>query len=165
MISQSGGACCGRVVRFVHCTAVGSGEKRRPKFELGIPTRAVHEHNNNPGVCAGISKIACNAIAHLAARWCVHVRTPKYTQPNCNPLRSRVHYLPILRLHATSNMHLLRCSTVCGSGRCHEKPVGSWEIRSISVPCVRATQVTSVRCVLYDQRAKTGGDSGLITLT
>ena len=109
----SGGACCGRVVvRFVHCTAVGSGEKRRPKFELGIPTRAVHEHNNNPGVCAGISKIACNAIAHLAARWCVHVRTPKYTQPNCNPLRSRVHYLPILRLHATSNMHLLRCSTV-----------------------------------------------------
>ena len=83
-----------------------------PKFELGIPTPAVHEHHNNPGEGAGSSKIACNAIAHLAARWCVHVRTPKYTQPNCNPLRSRVHYLPILRLHATSNMHLLRCSTV-----------------------------------------------------
>ena len=109
----------GRVVRVVVGWCVlwialqwGAGSSDDPSLSWGFCTPAVHEHNNNPGEGAGSSKIACNAIAHLAARWCVHVRTPKYTQPNCNPLRSRVHYLPILRLHATSNMHLLRCSTV-----------------------------------------------------
>ena len=109
----------GRVVRVVVGWCVlwialqwGAGKSDDPSLSWGFPLRQCTITIITRGRVRELAKLHVNAIAHLAARWCVHVRTPKYTQPNCNPLRSRVHYLPILRLHATSNMHLLRCSTV-----------------------------------------------------